>query len=133
MKMANLGNGILFNGALRLTTNSASNTECRVHARNEIQNEDVVTVCELVKVYDGNEYTQYMGMLFDRDLKLDVTRVFRGNLSNNLVQKNENGQLAFFVKDMGSGMNNINTAWTDYSNWVNSFKIVPNVAEIYVD
>ena len=133
MKLVNLGDGVLYNGALKLTTMKVPPTECRVHVRNEIQNEDVVTVCELVKVYDANEYTQYMGMLFDRDLNLDDKRVFRGKMSNNLVESDNNGAYAYFVKDMGSGLNNINTAWTDYSNWDNSFKIMPNVAEIDVD
>ena len=132
MKLPNLGNGLLFNGALRLTTMTVPPTECRIHVRNEIQNEDVVTVCDLVKVYDGNEYTQYMGMLFDRDLELDENRVFRGKMTNNLVESDNNGAYAFFVKDIDAGLNNINTAWTDYSNWIASFKIVPNVAEVSV-
>lgn len=133
MKISNLGDGILFNGALRLATNSVSNTECRVHVRNEIQNEDVVTVCELVKEYGGNKYVQYMGLLFDKDMELDNNRVFRGTMSNNIVNEDPEGTKAFFVKDMDSGLNNINTAWADYSNWADSFKIVPNVAEIDVD
>ena len=114
MKLANLGDGILFNGALRLTTNSASNTECKVHFRNELQNEDVVTICELVKTYGGDEFVQPMGILFDRDMKLDDNRVFRGNMSSNLVSKNGSGQYAFFVKDIGSGLNNINTVWSSW-------------------
>ncbi len=133
MKLANLGDGMLFNGALRLTTNSASNTECKVHFRNELQNEDVVTVCELVKTHGGAEFVQPMGILFDRDMNLDGNRVFRGNMSNNLVSKNDSGQYAFFVKDIGSGLNNINAAWSNWRSWEESHNVEPNVAGIVAD
>ena len=104
-------------------------TECRIQVRNELQNEDVLTVIELVKEYDGNEYVQFMGTLFDRDMKLDSNRMFRGTMSEGLVQKNAtSGEYAIFVKDIGSGLNNVNTAWTSYENWNSSNHIELNVA-----
>lgn len=78
--LLNLGNGNLYTGALELTTNATSGTQCLVRMKNEIQNEDVVTVCELVKTYGGGEFVQKMGIIFDRDLNLDAERVFRGNM-----------------------------------------------------
>ena len=129
MKLANLGSGILYNGGLNLVTMPVPKTECRIQFRNELQNEDVLTVIELVKEYDGNEYVQFMGTLFDRDMKLDSNRMFRGTMSEGLAQKNAtSGEYAIFVKDIGSGLNNVNTAWTSYGNWNSSNHIELNVA-----
>ena len=86
-----------------------------------------------MKTYGGDEFVQPMGILFDRDMKLDDNRVFRGNMSSNLVSKNGSGQYAFFVKDIGSGLNNINTVWSSWRSWEESHKVEPNVAEIVVD
>ena len=122
--LLNLGNGLMFSGGLKLATNPTKGMECRVQIRNELQNEDVVTICELVKKYGDVEQVQQMGTLFDRDLNLDENRVFRGNLgADNLVSKSDAGTMAFFVKDLGKGLNNVNTAWANYSNWVNSYRI----------
>lgn len=122
--LLNLGNGVLYTGGLRLTTNPTMGTECRVQIRNDIQNEDVVTICELVKKYGEVEQVQQMGTLFDRDLKLDEDRVFRGNMgADNLVSADSSGNKAFFVKDMGKGLNNVNTAWVNYSKWASSYRI----------
>ena len=54
-----------------------------------------------MKTYGGNEYVQYMGILFDKDLTLDENRVFRGTISNGLVEKNDIGDYAIFVKNVG--------------------------------
>lgn len=96
--------------------------------KNDIQNEDVVTSCELVKKYGDNEFVQPMGIVFDRDMKIDDNRVFRGSMSNNLVSKDASGQYAFFIKDIDSGLNNINVAWVDYSIWSRSYGVVSDVA-----
>lgn len=101
--------------------------------RNELQNEDVVTVCELVKKYDDNEQVQFMGVLFDRDMNLDSVRMFRGDLSGNIAIEGSSGRFAFFVKELGSGLNNVNVAWTDYSIWNASHQIVQNAAEAQID
>lgn len=61
-----------------------------------------------------------MGVVFDRDMKVDENRVFRGSFTDNsyqLVQKDGSGEYVFFVKSIDSGWNNINTAWSDISNW----------------
>lgn len=129
--LSNLGNGLLYDGGLKLVTNPTLGTECRLHIRNEIQNEDVVTICELVKKYGDVEQVQKMGTLFDRDRNLDDNRVFRGKFKDNLVKTPSDedyssipgGENAFFVKDMGNGLNNVNTAWVEYSTWDNSYRI----------
>lgn len=129
-KVVNLGSGLLYTGALDLFTKSGqSETTCQMRIKNEIQNEDVVTTCELVKTYGGNEFVQPMGILFDRDMNLDSGRFVRGNLNSGLVEipDSGNGAYAFFVKNIGSGLNNINTVWTDYSSWVASHDIVSEV------
>lgn len=129
--LLNLGGGNVYNGALELTTNETLGTECTVRIRNDIQNEDVVTICELVKKYGENDLVQQMGTLFDRDLNLDNNRVIRGNMdSAGLVGVSTDGTKAFFVKEFGKGLNNVNTAWLDYSTWSNSWQIVPDVGEI---
>lgn len=74
-----------------------------------------------------------MGVLFDRDMKLDFGRMFRGDLSGNLAIEETSGRFAFFVKDFGSGLNNVNVAWTDYSIWNASHQVVQNVAEAQID
>ena len=132
-KLLNLGSGKLFNGALKLITSTVPPRDCILHVRNELQNEDVVTVCELVKKYDDNEQIQFMGLLFDRDMKLDSSRMFRGDLTGNIAIEGSSGRFAFFVKELGSGLNNVNTAWTDYSIWNASHQIVQNVAEAQID
>ena len=103
--------------------------------RNELQNEDVVTICELAKKYADKDLVQTMGTLFDRDLNLDNKRVFRGNLSGGLaVEDAEHGEYAFFVNDIGAGLNNVNTAWVDYSTWQSSFKVESeDVGEFQLD
>ena len=61
-----------------------------------------------------------MGIAFDRDMKVDGSRVFRGSFADTsykLVWKDGSGAYVFFVKDIDSGLNNINTAWSDISNW----------------
>ena len=118
--LKNLGNGVLYTGALQLSTSQTKNTTCKIRFRNEVQNEDVVTVCELVKKYEDVDTVQQMGVVFDRDMNVDENRVFRGSFTDNsyqLVQKDDSGEYVFFVKSIDSGLNNINTAWSDISNW----------------
>ena len=120
LALKNLGNGVLYTGALQLSTSQTKNTTCKIRFRNEVQNEDVVTVCELVKKYEDVDTVQQMGIVFDRDMKVDENRVFRGSFTDNsyqLVQKDDSGEYVFFVKVMDAGWNNINTAWSDISNW----------------
>lgn len=120
LALKNLGNGVIYTGALQLSTSQTKNTTCKIRFRNEVQNEDVVTVCELVKKYEDVDTVQQMGIVFDRDMKVDENRVFRGSFTDNsyqLVQKDGSGEYVFFVKSIDSGWNNINTAWSDISNW----------------
>ena len=61
-----------------------------------------------------------MGVVFDRDMKINENMIFRGSFTDNsyqLVQKDDSGEYVFFVKVMDAGWNNINTAWSDISNW----------------
>lgn len=139
--LLNLGNGNIYNGALGLTTNDSLKTKCYVRILNDVQNEDVVTFCELVKEYGDNEFVQRMGILFDRDLNLDRNRLVKGKLKDNLLKTPSDPnygsisdtEKAFFVKDIGSGLNNINTAWVKYSTWEDSHKVVSNVGTVDKD
>lgn len=126
IKVGNLGSDVIYNGALELQTNTTPpETVCTIRIKNEIQNEDVITICELEKKYGGKEYVQKMGILFDRDMNFDSGRLVRGNLNSGLVEIPDSGDgaYAFFVKDIGSGLNNINTAWVDYSVWSSSYNV----------
>lgn len=131
--LLNLGNGILYNGGLSLSTNPTMGTVCQIHIRNDIQNEDVVTICELVKKYGESDLVQQMGTLFDRDMDIDSSRVVRGNLQGNLVEKSDTGRYVFFVKELGAGLNNVNTAWVDYNTWATSYRVESNVATCDLD
>ena len=131
--LLNLGNGILYNGGLSLSTNPTLGTECHIHVRNDIQNEDVVTICELVKKYEDSELVQQMGTLFDRDRELETNRVVRGDFQDNLVVASASGRYAFFVKELGKGLNNVNVAWADYSTWETSYRIESNVGECHLE
>lgn len=126
--LLNLGGGNIYNGALKLTTNETLGTVCGIRIRNVVQNEDVITICELVKKYGENDLVQQMGTLFDRDLKLDSDRVFRGAMSEDgLVSKSDSGQYAVFVKDFGKGLNNVNVALVEYSIWDGTHRVVSGV------
>jgi hypothetical protein len=111
---------------LTLDNNNPPNG-CTIRVRNELQNEDVVTLCDLVKKYDGKEVVQSLGILFDRDMKVDGNRVFRGELQNGLATSDDgNGSLAIFVKESGKGLNNVNAAWMDWSTWESSHRVESN-------
>ena len=58
-----------------------------------------------------------MGILFDGNMTLDPNRAFSGTLSNGLVTRADSGDKMFFVKDIGKGNNNVNTAWIYKINW----------------
>lgn len=122
-----LGNGHLYSGALRLNSHSDASRSCTIHMRNDISNDDVVTLCELVKRYDGNEYVQPMGIIVGKSMELDPDRAFRGNLEDNIAKPDSEGQYMFFVKDVGKGRNNVNTAWIPYSTWTGMYGVVEGV------
>ena len=74
-----------------------------------------------------------MGVVYDRDMNIDSSRVFRGEMLNNLVEKDVNGRYAFFVKEADAGLNNINVAWVEYSTWECSHQVVSEVGEVVED
>ena len=129
----NLGGGVLYNGGLELATKPEPPTECKLHIRNELQNGDVVTVCELVKKYGENDLVEYLGTLFDRDMNLMTDRAFRGNMDDGLVSTDEGGPMRhiIFMKTYDGGKNNINAAWADYANW--GWSIAENVEQGTLD
>ena len=129
--MSNLGSGILYNGGLELATKPEPPTECRLHIRNELQNGDVVTVCELVKKYGENDLVEFMGTLFDRNLNLDTSRVFRGNMVDGLAIPDATGSYAIFLKTYSGGFNNINSVYANYSNW--NWSVATDVAHVNLD
>ena len=130
--LMNLGGGVLYNGALELSSQTPER-QCVVRMRNELQNEDVVTICERVKKYGDSSLVQPMGVLYDRDMKIDSSRVFRGKIgADGLAEVDASGQYALFVKDLGAGNNNVNLAWVDYSEYARN-QVVPDVATTNVD
>lgn len=114
--LLNLGGGNIYDGELECV--------CTVKIRNDIQNEEIVTVCELEK---PSSMTQPMGVVIDREWNVDTNRWFRGTLSDGIVSPSASGDKMFFVKDIGKGLNNVNTAWT--SNLNSFYEIHENVAE----
>ena len=140
IQLKNLGNGLLYDGGLKL-----ENGECWLTTRHVVQDGHVVTYAVLKKkVGDADEISKQYGILYDKDwgYMQDIvtayydssTKTYKGRSmdENGLIDMSNDptGNTVFILKDDESGYNNVNSLWMDVSTWKNNQFIAGDVGEI---
>lgn len=112
-----LGSGSVFSGGLEL--DNTGGTVCKLSIVNEIQEGYVISRGVLTKKPSkGEQTTQYIGILYDKDMNIVPGKTIRGNLTNDkLVNKTDSGNSIFVIKEAGKGNNNCNTIQIDIGTW----------------
>ena len=121
--LSRLGNGVLFSGGML-------ETQCKVKLVHEVQDGYVVSKCVLTKkIGDGEETTQQLGVLYDKDMNETPGKIVKGTMTNNgILDGNSNVKdTVFIVKDLAGGRNNCNMVWMDSATWNATVKLRENV------
>ena len=115
-----LGNGYFYEGDMFRAT-------IGLDVVNELLDGNVTTRARLVYRDENGDVQkmQFLDVLFDRNMNLTRKCVHRGELdSDGVFTETEDGNLAFFLKDVKAGSNNVNAVWMPWTDWENSHSFV---------